>query len=182
MKAEQGIRELLKSIGEDPNREGLIETPLRVVKAFKELTEGYSKDAGEILSKQFSSTYSGIVLLKNIDFVSVCEHHLLPFTGKAHVAYIPSTGKVVGLSKLARLVEMYGRRLQLQEQMTDQIADAMEKHLQPLAVAVVVEAGHSCMACRGIKKANATMVTSALRGSFRDEPEPRAEVMKLIYG
>jgi len=182
MNAEKGIKELLKSIGEDPDREGLIDTPKRVVKAYAELTAGYSKDAGEILSKQFSSDYTGIVLLKDIDFVSVCEHHLLPFTGKAHVAYIPSTGKVVGLSKLARLVEMYGRRLQLQEQMTDQIANAMEKYLTPHAVAVVIQASHSCMACRGIKKANATMVTSSLRGWFKTDPEPRAEVMTLIHG
>lgn len=181
-RAEQCVRQLLYEIGEDPAREGLRETPRRVVKALEELREGNSVDIEKILSVQFEeAAFSNeIVALCDIPFSSTCEHHLLPFTGSASIAYIPSFGKVVGLSKLARLVDAYAMRLQLQEKMTGEIADAIVKHLGASGVAVYIRAAHSCMACRGVKKSGATMVTSALRGVFREDAAARAEVMGIV--
>lgn len=174
------IKQLLIAIGEDPNREGLQETPKRVVKSWLEIYGGYKKNPAQILSTVFEDgACDEVVLLKNIAFSSTCEHHMLPFVGVAHTAYLPN-GKVVGLSKLARLVDCFARRLQIQEKMTSQIADAMGEFLKPKGVAVVVEAHHQCMSCRGVNKQNTTMVTSAMRGVFRDKSSARAEVMLLI--
>ena len=161
-------------------REGLKNTPKRVVKSWKELYSGYSQDPKKVLNATFNSEgYDGIVLLKDIEFYSTCEHHMLSFAGKAHVAYIP-TDKIVGISKLARLVEVYARRLQNQERITTQVADSLVEHLKPLGAAVIIEARHGCMGCRGVKKSHAVMLTSAMRGVFFDKPEARAELMDLI--
>ncbi len=161
-------------------REGLKNTPTRVVESWKELQSGYDKNPKEALNSTFNGEgYDGIVLLKDIEFYSTCEHHMLPFTGKAHVAYIP-TDRIVGISKLARIVEVYARRLQNQERITTQVADALEKHLKPLGAAVIIEASHACMGCRGVKKSHAIMSTSAMRGVFFDKAEARAELMQLI--
>ena len=161
-------------------REGLKNTPTRVVKSWKELYSGYGKDPKTVLNATFNSEgYDGIVLLKDIEFYSTCEHHMLNFTGKAHVAYIPTT-KIVGISKLARLVEIYARRLQNQERITTQVADALVEHLKPLGAAVIIEASHGCMGCRGVKKSHAIMSTSAMRGVFFDKAEARSELMQLI--
>lgn len=172
------IVRLLTYLGDDPSREGLLETPKRVLKAFKEFTEGYSKDPAQILSTVFTETYDEMVVLRDIEFVSLCEHHLQPFRGTATVGYVPN-GKIVGLSKLARLVDCYARRLQVQERMTDQIAAAMQEHLQPLGVAVYVQAHHSCMGNRGVRKHNANMVTQKLIGVMRNDSDARAEFMRL---
>lgn len=174
------VRELLAYIGEDFNREGLIETPKRVLKALREMTEGYRMDPAEILSKKFgeSEGYDQMVLLKDIEFTSLCEHHMLPFSGTAVVAYIPQ-GRVVGLSKLARITECFARRLQLQERMTQQIANAVEQELNPLGVGVVITAHHQCMGCRGVKQPRASMVTSALRGALLVEDSARLEFLRL---
>jgi GTP cyclohydrolase I len=177
--AELGIQNLLRFIGEDPGRDGLVDTPKRVVKAFREMTEGYWQSPSEILTARFEADYDEMVILRDIDFTSLCEHHLLPFVGTATVAYIPQD-QVVGLSKLARLTHCFSRRLQLQERMTTQIADAIVEHLNPVGVGVIVKAGHQCMACRGVKVAGATMVTSALRGEFH-EASVRAEFLRLAY-
>ena len=161
-------------------REGLKNTPKRVVESWDEIYSGYDKNPKEILNATFNGEgYDGIVLLKDIEFYSTCEHHLLAFTGKAHVAYIP-TDKIVGISKLARLVEVYAKRLQNQERITTQVADALIDHLKPLGAAVIIEASHSCMGCRGVKKNHAIMTTSAMRGVFFDKAEARAELMQLI--
>jgi len=176
---EHAVRIMLQAIGEDPLRDGLIDTPARVAKALREMTSGYKDDPAAILATRFESDYDQFVLLKNIDFVSMCEHHMLPFTGVAHVGYLPGD-KVVGLSKLARLVECFARRLQIQEQMTKQIADALDQHLQPRGVGVVVKAHHSCMSCRGVKQANAEMITSVVRGGVRDDESLRAEFFQLL--
>lgn len=174
------VKRLLAAIGEDPEREGLKDTPKRVIKSFGELYAGYKEDPGTILATVFTQgDYQEMVILKDIPFQSMCEHHMLPFIGKAHVAYIP-TGHVVGLSKLARLVDCFARRLQIQEQMTQQIARSIDKHLKPKGAAVVLEAHHQCMSCRGIKKHGTTMVTSALSGVFMEKPEARAEFFSLI--
>lgn len=179
MSPEEAVRALLSSVGEDPAREGLVETPKRVAKAWREMTGGYAQDPAEILSKVFPSESSNsMVLVRGVPFVSMCEHHCLPFTGVAHVAYLPSPGGVVGLSKLARLVHCYAKRLQVQERLTKQIVDALTLHLKPLGAACVVEASHSCMAMRGVRAA-ATMVTSELQGVFMDSAV-RAEFMSLI--
>lgn len=176
---EQAVFALLKGVGEDPTREGLVDTPARVAKAWREMTEGYAQDPAEILSKVFPSESSdSMVLVRGIPFVSMCEHHCLPFTGVAHVAYLPSPGNVVGLSKLARLVHCFAKRLQVQERLTQQITQALVEHLKPLGAACVIEATHSCMSLRGVR-APATMVTSDLQGSFR-QPEVRAEFLSLI--
>lgn len=169
---------LLQYIGEDPTREGLVDTPKRVLKAFTEMTEGYRQDPGEILSTVFSEDYDQMVVLHDIEFVSMCEHHLQPFRGTAAVGYIPD-GQVVGLSKLARLVDVFARRLQVQERMTEQIASALETHLHPLGVAVYVEAHHSCMGNRGVRKHQGRMVTQKLTGAMRDNPAARSEFMGL---
>ena len=161
-------------------REGLEDTPKRVIEAFEELYNGYSMDADTLLDATFNAEgYDGIVLLRDIEFHSTCEHHMLPFTGAAHVAYIPIE-KIVGISKLARLVDLHSKRLQNQERITTQVADALEKHLKPLGAAIIIEAKHECMGCRGIKKSNATMTTSAMRGVFFDKAEARSELMDLI--
>ncbi len=173
------VREILLAVGEDPDREGLQKTPGRVARAYTELFAGLAEDPKRHLATVFTADYDEVVLLRDIPFASVCEHHLLPFTGRAHVAYVPR-GKVVGLSKLARVVEGYARRPQIQEQLTGQICDALMEALEPKGAAVVVEAVHSCMTIRGVKKTGATMITSALRGLFRSDARSRAEVMSLI--
>jgi GTP cyclohydrolase I len=178
---ERAVREILAAVGEDPDREGLLRTPNRVARAYGELMAGLQDDPRRHLKTVFHERYDEIVLLRDIEFHSLCEHHLLPFTGKAHVAYLPD-GKVVGLSKLARLVEGYARRPQVQERLTTQIADALMDELQPIGAACVVEATHTCMTIRGAKKHGSTMVTSALRGIFKENPSSRAEVLSLMYG
>ena len=167
-KIKQGVRLLLEGIGEDPSREGLKDTPDRVARMYEEIFGGMEESAGEHLSKVFTADSAGIVLEKVITFYSTCEHHLMPFYGRAHIAYLPR-GKVAGLSKLARTVEVYARRLQIQEQMTGQIADAIMEHLQPGGVMVILEAEHMCMTMRGIKKPGSNTVTVAVRGAFADE-------------
>lgn len=178
---ERAVREILLAVGEDPDREGLKKTPNRVARAYAELFAGLRIDPRKHLQTVFTERYDEIVLLRDIEFHSMCEHHLLPFTGKAHVAYLPG-GKVVGLSKLARLVEGYARRPQVQERLTGQIADALMDELNPAGAACVVEAVHTCMTIRGAKKHGSTMVTSALRGIFKDNPASRAEVLALMHG
>jgi GTP cyclohydrolase I len=177
---ERLIREVLKEIGENPDREGLERTPERVAKAYRYLTSGYRQDASEVLNGAlFTEEYDEMVVVKDIDFYSVCEHHVLPFFGKCHVAYMPSR-RIVGLSKIARLVEMYSRRLQVQERLTTQIAQTINEVLQPRGVAVVMEALHMCMLMRGVEKQNSKAVTSAMLGAFRENAETRAEFMELI--
>lgn len=174
------VRGILIAIGEDPDREGLLETPKRVVKSWKEIFGGYSENPEQILSTVFEDgTCDEMVLLKNIPFASTCEHHMLPFIGTAHVAYVPD-GKVVGLSKLARLVDCFAKRLQIQEKMTKQVSDSIQTHLKPKGVAVVIEAHHQCMSCRGIRKTGTVMVTSSMTGIFMEKPETRSEFMSLI--
>lgn len=175
--AESAVKAILLHIGEDPEREGLLKTPARVVKAFEEMTEGYAQDPAAILSTVFDEHSDEMVICSNIHFVSLCEHHLLPFTGTAAVAYIPRK-KVVGLSKLARLVHCYAKRLQVQERMTTQITDALIKHLDAEGTACLIRAHHQCMSCRGVKQSGAVMTTSSLTGAFR-EPEVRAEFLML---
>jgi len=166
-KIKQGVRLLLEGIGEDVSREGLADTPDRVARMYEEIFSGMEEDAGEHLSKVFATENAGVVLEKDIVFHSTCEHHMMPFYGKAHIAYLPQ-GKVVGLSKLARTVEVYARRLQIQERMTGQIADAVMEHLQPRGVMVILEAEHMCMTMRGVKKPGTGTVTVAVRGAFED--------------
>jgi GTP cyclohydrolase I len=174
------VEQLLKELGEDAYREGLERTPERVEKALRYLTSGYRMDVDDVLNEAlFVEEYDEMVVVKDIDFFSLCEHHLLPFLGKCHVAYMPRR-KIVGLSKIARLVEMYSRRLQVQERLTTQIANTLNEVLQPRGVAVVVEGIHLCMLMRGVEKQNSKAVTSAMLGAFRDRPETRAEFMELI--
>ncbi|MGQ9648801.1 MAG: GTP cyclohydrolase I FolE [Phycisphaerae bacterium] len=180
-KVEKAVRQLLEALGEDPDREGLADTPRRVARMYRELLAGLRADPAVHLRRVFNEDYDEIVLLRNINFFSLCEHHLLPFHGVAHVAYLPN-GRVVGLSKLARTVDAFARRPQVQERMTAQIADALMEHLVPKGAVVVVEAEHLCMKMRGVQKPNGTMVTSAVRGTFRDNAAARAEVMGLING
>lgn len=176
----KAVRKTLKSIGEDPDRDGLRDTPLRVARMYDELMAGYHVDPVKLINGAlFEVEYSEMVIVKDIDFYSLCEHHLLPFFGKAHVAYIPKK-KVLGLSKIPRIVEMFARRLQVQERMTQQIADFLKETVNPLGVAVVVEGAHMCSMMRGVKKANATMITSALSGTFKDNPKTRSEFMEHI--
>lgn len=172
------FRRVLEEIGENVEREGLIETPRRWAKAMLELTNGYAQDPAEILNKSFQSENRNMVICKDIEFYSMCEHHVLPFKGRAHIAYIPN-GRVIGLSKLARLVECFARRLQIQEQMTEQIAEAIEKHVGATGVAVVLEAEHLCMKARGVRNHSSVMITSALRGLMEGQ-EARAEFLSLI--
>jgi GTP cyclohydrolase I len=177
---EKAVRKILLGIGQDPDREGLRRTPERVARMYDELTAGYYVDPAKLINEAlFDVDYSEMVIVKDIDFYSLCEHHMLPFFGKAHVAYIPN-GKVLGLSKLPRIVEMFARRLQVQERMTQQIADFVEEVLHPHGVAVVVEGAHMCSMMRGVKKANATMVTSALLGTFKSNLKTRGEFMQHI--
>jgi GTP cyclohydrolase I len=174
------IEQLLQELGEDPSREGLARTPERVEKALKFLTSGYEQNVQDVLNDAlFVEEYDEMVVVKDIDFVSLCEHHLLPFIGKAHVAYMPDR-KIVGLSKIPRLVEMFSRRLQVQERLTTQVAGTLNDVLQPRGVAVVMEAVHLCMVMRGVEKQNSKAVTSAMLGAFRVRPETRAEFMELI--
>jgi GTP cyclohydrolase IA len=174
------IRDLLKEVGEDPSREGLERTPERVAKAFEYFTSGYRQRIDDVLNGAlFTEEYDEMVVVKDIDFYSLCEHHLLPFFGKCHVAYMPSR-KIVGLSKMPRLVEMFSRRLQVQERLTTQIAQTINDVLQPRGVAVVMEALHMCMLMRGVEKQNSKAVTSAMLGAFRDNAGTRAEFMELI--
>jgi GTP cyclohydrolase I len=174
------VEELLRELGEDPEREGIERTPERVEKALRYLTSGYGQDPREVLNDAlFVEEYDEMVIVKDIDFASLCEHHLLPFIGKCHVAYMPNK-KIVGLSKIPRLVEMFSRRLQVQERLTTQIANTINDVLQPRGVAVVMEALHLCMVMRGVEKQNSKAITSAMLGSFRNRPETRAEFMELI--
>jgi len=174
------VTDLLGYIGEDPNREGLLETPRRVADAYEFLTSGYHKDVEKVVNDAlFNEKYDEMVLVKNIDFYSLCEHHMLPFYGKVHVAYIPD-GKIIGLSKIPRIVEIFARRLQVQERMTRQIADTLEKYLQPRGVAVVSEAYHMCMMMRGVEKQNSSATASAVHGDFKDDPRTRTEFLNLI--
>jgi GTP cyclohydrolase IA len=177
-----GVREILLGLGEDPDREGLLDTPARVARAFAELTAGSGEDAGEHLARVFTQESAGddLVMLKGIRFVSLCEHHLLPFTGVAHVAYLPSHGRVAGLSKLARTVDVFARRLQMQEQLTSQIAEALQEHLDPRGVAVVVESEHSCLRLRGARKEDTSMLTTAFRGAMEHDRALRSEVLGLM--
>jgi len=177
---EQAVTKVLELLGEDPKREGLLKTPNRVAKALKFLTEGYDQDPKEILGEAlFSTSNDEMVLVRDIEFYSMCEHHMLPIIGRAHVAYIPD-GKVVGLSKIPRIVNVYARRLQIQEQMTEQIADAILQTIKPKGVAVVVHARHMCMEMRGVQKINSTTVSSALRGLFKSDERTRSEFYNLI--
>jgi GTP cyclohydrolase IA len=174
------IRNLLAALGEDPAREGLVDTPKRVEKALKFLTGGYAADIDEVLNNAlFAVDYSEMVIVKDIDFYSLCEHHLLPFFGKCHVAYIPRN-RVIGLSKIPRLVDVFSRRLQVQERLTNQIADTLRDKIAPLGVAVVMEATHLCMSMRGVQKQNSFAVTSAMQGAFRDNARTRMEFLELI--
>jgi GTP cyclohydrolase I len=178
---EAAVREILLAVGEDPDREGLRETPARIARMYAELFSGLHADPREMLKKTFTQKYDEIVLVKDIGFESMCEHHLLPFIGKAHVAYLPN-GKIVGLSKLARVVEVLARRPQVQERMTTEIADLLMDELDARGVGVVLEATHTCMTIRGVHKADSIATTSAMRGSFKDNQLTRSELMALIYG
>ncbi len=178
---ERAVREILVAVGEDPDREGLLETPARVARMYAEMFTGLRQDPREHLRKAFTEKYDEIVLVRDIAFNSVCEHHLLPFMGHAHIGYLPN-GRVLGLSKLARVVEVVSHRPQVQERMTEQIADLLEKDLGAKGVAVVVEASHTCMTIRGVRKPASTCVTSAMKGLFRSNVSSRAEVLSLIYG
>ena len=180
MSGEDHVRAILRTIGEDPDREGLQKTPERVTRALEFLTKGYQEDPAAILnSALFSEEYSEMIVLKDLDFFTLCEHHMLPFFGKAHVAYIPSN-KILGLSKLARLFEVFARRLQVQERLTTQVAHSLMTAIDPQGVGVVVEAEHLCMRMRGVEKQNSVVVTSCMLGTFRDRQETREEFMTLI--
>lgn len=176
---EAAVREILLAIGENPDREGLLRTPERVASAYMELFAGLSEDPRRHLAVTFDEEHRELVVLRDIPFASVCEHHLLPFTGKAHIGYVPR-GRVVGLSKLARLVDGYARRPQVQERLTSAIADALMEELEPDGCGVVIEATHTCMTIRGVHKPGSTMITSAIRGSFQRRPETRAEFLALV--
>ncbi|MBW3643721.1 MAG: GTP cyclohydrolase I FolE [Actinobacteria bacterium] len=179
---EKAVREILAAIGEDPEREDLQRTPARVADLYAEIFAGIGDDPGDHLGVTFAADHDEMVMVRDISLVSMCEHHLVPFVGKAHVAYIPSAdGRITGLSKLARLVEGYARRPQVQERLTTQIADTLERVLAPRGVLVVIEAEHLCMSMRGVRKPGATTVTSAVRGLFRDNPATRAEAMAFIH-
>jgi len=180
-RVEAAVRELLAAMGEDPGRSGLKETPRRVAEMYRELLAGAGRKPSEILKSLEGDKHDEMVLVRDIPLYSLCEHHLLPFVGKAHVAYVPK-GKMVGLSKIARLVECYARRLQIQERLTTQIADALMKSLSPKGVFVVVEAEHLCMTMRGVKKPGAMTTTSVVRGLFRRNPASRAEALSLVFG
>lgn len=180
VQVEEAVRAILGQIGEDPEREGLLATPSRVAKMYAELTAGYTVDPLALINDAvFTVDYDEMVVVKDVEFSSLCEHHMLPFLGRVHVAYIPS-GRVLGLSKIPRIVEMYARRLQVQERMTVQIADFIHETLRPAGVAVVAEGVHMCSVMRGVKKAGASMITSAMRGVFRDDPKTRAEFMAHV--
>ncbi|MDP2039309.1 MAG: GTP cyclohydrolase I FolE [Ignavibacteria bacterium] len=179
-KLEESVKTILSEVGEDTSREGLLKTPSRVAKSFEFLTEGYRKNIDEILNGAiFQEKYDEMVIVKDIDFYSMCEHHLLPFYGKIHIAYIPK-GKIVGLSKIPRIVDVFAKRLQVQERMTQEIADTLEKYLQPRGVAVVAEGYHMCMMMRGVEKQNSITTTSAMHGIFKEDARTRTEFLALI--
>lgn len=173
------VQDQLAYIGEDPHREGLVDTPKRIVKMWDEIYGGYKQHPKDVLTVFDADGYDQIILLKNIELYSTCEHHMVPFFGKAHIAYIPGE-KLIGISKLARLLDIYAKRLQIQERIGDQVTDALMEYLKPKGAACIIEACHLCMRMRGVEKQNATMVTSSLRGAFLDKPEARAELMQLI--
>src|SRR6195952_1937013 len=179
--AEAAVRVLIRWAGDDPAREGLVDTPSRVIRSYEEFFAGYAQDPREILARTFSEVqgYDEMIVLKDIRFESYCEHHMVPIIGRAHVAYLPNT-RVVGISKLARLVDAFGKRLQIQEKMTAQIADTLNEVLQPLGVGVILEAAHQCMSTRGVHKAGSSMVTSRMLGAFRDDPSTRREFLAII--
>jgi len=178
---ERAVREILAAIGEDPDRDGLVDTPARVARAYAEQFSGLSQDPEDVLGTVFDADYDELILVRDIEVYSTCEHHLVPFFGRAHVAYIPNEkGQITGLSKLARLVDVYARRPQVQERMTSQIADALMSVLEPRGALVVIEAEHLCMSMRGVRKPGAKTVTSAVRGSIRDNASTRAEAMSLL--
>ena len=179
--AKEAVRTLIRWAGDNPEREGLIDTPKRVIEAYEEFLSGYAEDPESILAKTFEEVaeYDEIVLLKNMEFESHCEHHMVPIIGRAHIAYIPNK-KVVGISKIARLLDVFAKRLQTQELMTKQIADVIENVLQPKAIAVIIDAKHECMTTRGVHKANTTTVTSQMRGTFKTDAAARSEVMRLV--
>jgi GTP cyclohydrolase I len=180
---ERAIAELLEALGEDPTRDGLVRTPERVAKMYAELFAGFGQNPADHLEVTFAADHDEMVMVRDIPFASLCEHHLIPFIGKAHVAYIPGDdGRITGLSKLARLVDGYARRLQVQERMTTEIADAIEEALVPRGVLVVVEAEHLCMSMRGVKKSGTSTVTSAVRGLFRSDASTRMEAMQFVRG
>src|SRR5437667_3084486 len=179
---EELVRRELELIGEDPEREGLLKTPLRVARSLAFLTQGYNSSAEEVVGKGiFREEHDNMIMVRDIEIYSLCEHHMLPFFGKAHVAYIPN-GRIVGLSKLPRIVEVYARRLQVQERLTEEIAGAIQRVLEPTGVGVVIEAYHLCMMMRGVEKQNSKTITSAVRGSFRDDARTRAEFLYLAHG
>jgi GTP cyclohydrolase I len=180
---ERAVREILLAVGEDPERDGLLDTPARVARMYAEQFAGMRQGPEDVLTTVFDSEHDEIVLVKDIDMYSMCEHHLVPFFGKAHIGYMPNEkGKITGLSKLARLVDVYARRPQVQERMTCQVADALMRVLEPRGVLVVLEAEHLCMSMRGVRKPGATTVTSAVRGVFRENSRTRAEAMSLLFG
>lgn len=175
-----GVEAILNYIGEDIKRNGLIDTPARVVKAFYEQTSGYRLEPADVLTTQFEENSDEMIVLRNIEFQSLCEHHLLPFFGFATIGYIPQKGKVVGISKLARLVDLFAKRLQIQERMTRQIADAIEEHLEALGVGVIISAKHQCMSCRGVAKQQSEMVTSVMLGLMKEDDKARAEFLRFL--
>lgn len=175
------VREILLAVGEDPEREGLRETPERVARMYAELFAGLGNDPRELLRRQFTQKYDEMVLEKDIAFASICEHHLMPFLGKAHIAYLPR-GRILGLSKLARVVDLLAHRPQVQERMTEELADLLMEQLEPRGVGVVLEASHTCMTVRGVRKPGSLCITSAMRGAFRDNASTRAEMLALIHG
>ena len=179
-KIERGVRLILEGVGEDAEREGLQRTPHRVAEMYAELTAGMREDADEHVKPLPGDKHDEMVIVKDIHFASLCEHHLAPFVGKCHIAYIPKGGRIVGLSKLARLVDTFARRLQVQERLTSEIADTLFEGLKPVGVMIVMEAEHTCMTIRGVKKPGAVTITSAIRGGFRKDPRTRAEAMALI--
>ena len=181
-KIEQAVENIIEAIGEDPNREGLIDTPKRVAEMYEEIFKGLKEDPAEQLEVLFTEQHDEMILVKDIPFYSLCEHHFLPFLGKAHVAYVPMNGRVTGLSKLARIVELYARRPQMQERLTTQIANLLMEKLDPDGVAVVIEAEHLCISMRGINKPGSSTVTSAVRGCFREDEKTRTEVLSFIMG
>jgi GTP cyclohydrolase I len=178
---EELVRRELELLGEDPNREGLLRTPARVARALKWMTQGYGSSAEEVVGKGiFKEEHDNMIMVRDIELYSMCEHHMLPFFGKAHVAYIPD-GKIVGLSKIPRIVDVYAQRLQVQERLTEQIAEGLCRVLQPAGVGVVIEAYHLCMMMRGVQKQNSKTITSALRGAFREDPKTRDEFLRLAH-
>jgi GTP cyclohydrolase I len=182
-KIEQGVRLILEGVGEDPGREGLLDTPRRVARMYEEVFSGLGQSPDELFEKSFGENHTEMVLVKDIPFYSICEHHLVPFFGTAHVAYIPGReGRICGLSKLARLVDMFARRPQVQERLTSQVADTLVEQLRPQGVIVVMEAEHLCMSMRGARKPGSKTTTSAVRGAFKDSQKTREEALSLIFG